>query len=103
LTGVDFGSVTTVNLGAFDGCTGITWVDLSSVINLGSDWSYACLNLASVTIGAQTYNSTDNGWDRVGPDTDCILYAPNETVADTFKSNVIKSPYSAKWTYQQIS
>jgi hypothetical protein len=77
-------------------------VDLSGVINLGQDWCYDCLNLSSVTIGTQTYNSSDDGWEQVGPDTDCILYAPNETVADAFKTDVITDEYADKWIYLPI-
>jgi hypothetical protein len=52
--------------------------------------------LSSVIIGTQTYDSTDDGWDNVGPDTGCILYAPNETVADAFKTYVIDEQYAGK-------
>jgi hypothetical protein len=94
--------VTTIGDNAFRDCTGLGEVDLTSVINLGRDWCYICPNLSSVIIGTQTYNTTDDGWDSVGPATDCILYAPNETVADAFKTDVITDEYADKWTYQEI-
>jgi hypothetical protein len=102
MTEVDFGSVTTIGGYAFYECTWLTGVDLSSVTTLGYDWCCYCWNLSSVTIGTQTYISNDEEWDRVGPATNCILYAPDVSYANTFKTSVIGAAYANKWTYQQI-
>jgi hypothetical protein len=47
-----------------------------------------------VALGTYTYTSTDNGWDNVGPATNCILYAHDEAVANAFKTDII-GPASA--------
>jgi hypothetical protein len=95
--------VTTIGGNAFAGCARMTSVDLTSVINLGTDWCYNCWSLSSVLIGTQTYDSTDNdGWDQVGPETTCTLYAASEELANTFKSTVIGDEYSYKWVYEHF-
>jgi hypothetical protein len=96
--------VTTFGTMSFYGCAGLFEADLRSATTLGLDWNMNCSNLSSVIIGSQTYDSSadNDGWGNVGPSTDCILYAPNSTVANAFKTNVILPAYADKWTYQEI-
>jgi hypothetical protein len=104
--------VTSVADGAFNGSNGLKQVDFrnTDAITFGMDWCYKCYFLSSVIINSTvTYiNDGDDGWDEVGPNTGCTLYANNEAAANTFRSNIIvgnifNSSEAAKWVYQYIA
>ena len=86
--------VTSINIYAFYGCTGLTSINIpSSVTNIGNYAFYGCIGLTSITINAITPPTL--GTNVFNNTNDCQIYVPSDSV-DAYKAASGWSSYASR-------